>query len=134
MKIVFFTSGLSGGGAERVCCNLANFLCQREHDIEFITISDDEATYPLSTKISRPSTLAPARTEQLPARQSASFLQSMQAHPQNPMRLLYSYVADTDNPAIITSIPHQSQNYRFGACRSLHVPSFETKAIEESCP
>ena len=53
MKIVFFTSGLSGGGAERVCCNLANFLCQREHDIEFITISDDEATYPLSTKISR---------------------------------------------------------------------------------
>lgn len=81
-----------------------------------------------------PSTLAPARTEQLPARQSASFLQSMQAHPQNPMRLLYSYVADTDNPAIITSIPHQSQNYRFGACRSLHVPSFETKAIEESCP
>lgn len=50
MKIVFFTSGLSGGGAERVCCNLANFLCQREHDIEFITISDDEATYPLSTK------------------------------------------------------------------------------------
>ena len=53
MKIDFFTSGLSGGGAERVCCNLANFLCQREHDIEFITISDDEATYPLSTKISR---------------------------------------------------------------------------------
>ena len=38
MKIVFFTSGLSGGGAERVCCNLANFLCQREHDIEFITM------------------------------------------------------------------------------------------------
>ena len=128
MKIVFFTSGLSGGGAERVCCNLANFLCQREHDIEFITISDDEATYPLSTKIKPPSTLAPARTEQLPARQSASFLQSMQAHPQNPMRLLYSYVADTDNPAIIASIPYQSQNYRFGACRSLHVPSFRNKS------
>ena len=53
MKIVFFTSRHPGGRAERVCCNLANFLCQREHDIEFITISDDEATYPLSTKISR---------------------------------------------------------------------------------
>ena len=127
MKIVFFTSGLSGGGAERVCCNLANFLCQREHDIEFITISDDEATYPLSTKISRQALLHQQE-------RSNFLLQSMQAHPQNPMRLLYSYVADTDNPAIITSIPHQSQNYRFGACRSLHVPSFETKAIEESCP
>lgn len=134
MKIVFFTSGLSGGGAERVCCNLANFLCQREHDIEFITISDDEATYPLSTKISRQALLHQQERSNFLHDNLLRFYRVCKTHPQNPMRLLYSYVADTDNPAIITSIPHQSQNYRFGACRSLHVPSFETKAIEESCP
>ena len=124
MKIVFFTSGLSGGGAERVCCNLANFLCQREHDIEFITISDDEATYPLSTKISRQALLH--------QQERSNFLHDNLLRFYRVCKLIRKTRCDCY--IVMLPIPHQSQNYRFGACRSLHVPSFETKAIEESCP
>ena len=58
MKIVFFIGGLSGGGAERVCCGLANFLFQRGHEVEFLTIADDQVTYPLAEGIGRTVLLA----------------------------------------------------------------------------
>ena len=58
MKIVFYIVGLSGLGAERVCCGLANFLFQRGHEVEFLTIADDQVTYPLAEGIGRTVLLA----------------------------------------------------------------------------
>ena len=53
MKITLFIGGLSGGGAERVACNLVNYLKLNGHEIEILTMSDDEPTYPLSSDIKR---------------------------------------------------------------------------------
>lgn len=53
MKLGFFIGGLSGGGAERVCCNLANFLTEQGHDVKIITMADDTPSYNLSAKVSR---------------------------------------------------------------------------------
>lgn len=53
MKIRIFIGGLSGGGAERVCCNIANFLADKKHEVEIITMADDKATYGLSSKVHR---------------------------------------------------------------------------------
>jgi len=47
MKITIFISALSGGGAERVACNLANHLCDFGHDIEILTMGDTVAAEPL---------------------------------------------------------------------------------------
>lgn len=47
MKITIFISALSGGGAERVTCNLANHLCDFGHDIEILTMGDTVAAEPL---------------------------------------------------------------------------------------
>lgn len=52
MKIVIYIGGLSGGGAERVVCNLANYLSSR-HDVEILTMSDDNPTYKLEHVIRR---------------------------------------------------------------------------------
>ncbi len=52
MKISFFIGGLSGGGAERVVCNLANYLAN-DHSVSIYTMSDDEASYPLNERIVR---------------------------------------------------------------------------------
>lgn len=53
MKIRIFIGGLSGGGAERVCCNIANFLADKNHEVEIVTMADDKATYGLSSKVNR---------------------------------------------------------------------------------
>lgn len=53
MRITFFIGGLAGGGAERVTCNLASWLAERNHDVEILTMSDVDATYPLSSKVKR---------------------------------------------------------------------------------
>lgn len=53
MKITLFIGGLSGGGAERVACNLVNYLKGNGHEIEIMTMSDDEPSYPLSSGIKR---------------------------------------------------------------------------------
>lgn len=55
MRITFFIGGLAGGGAERVTCNLSSWLAERGHDVEILTMSDVEATYPLSNKVKRQS-------------------------------------------------------------------------------
>lgn len=52
MKITFFVSGLSGGGTERVVCNLANYLVDRGNSVDIITIGDDE-DYNLDKRIKR---------------------------------------------------------------------------------
>lgn len=43
MRITLFISALSGGGAERVTCNLANHLAGFGHDVEILTMSEAEA-------------------------------------------------------------------------------------------
>ena len=53
MKITFFIGGLSGGGAERVTCNLASYLANRGHVIKVLTMSDDEPSYAIDNKVQR---------------------------------------------------------------------------------
>jgi len=52
MKITLFIGGLSGGGAERVICNLSNYLSKR-HDVTILTMSNDKPAYDLSDKVRR---------------------------------------------------------------------------------
>ena len=51
MKITFFIGGLGKGGAERVVCNLANYLVSH-HEIDILTVGDEEA-YVLDDRIHR---------------------------------------------------------------------------------
>lgn len=53
MNITFFIGGLSGGGAERVTCNLANYLARKGQEIKILTMSDDTATYALDDNVFR---------------------------------------------------------------------------------
>lgn len=55
MRITFFIGSLSGGGAERVTCNLANSLALKGHEVDILTMSDKEATYSLSHSVKRKS-------------------------------------------------------------------------------
>lgn len=52
-KITFFSNGVSGGGAERVVCELCNYLVERKYDVDLVTVSDDESDYGLSDSINR---------------------------------------------------------------------------------
>ncbi len=51
MKITLLISSLSGGGAERVTCNLANHLSDFGHTVEILTMGDTEAAEPLRENI-----------------------------------------------------------------------------------
>lgn len=53
MDITFFLGGLSGGGTERVVCNLANYLAKHNHKIEIVTMSDDTPSYYLADEVRR---------------------------------------------------------------------------------
>ena len=53
MRITIFSGGLSGGGTERVICNLSNYLCENGHKVEIITMSDDKASYTLNKDVNR---------------------------------------------------------------------------------
>lgn len=51
MKITLFIGSLYGGGAERVSCNLANYLVQKGHQVEILTMSETEETYELDKQV-----------------------------------------------------------------------------------
>lgn len=51
MKLTFFIGGLYGGGAERVVCNLANYLTAHNHNVEVITMSECKKTYSLNEAV-----------------------------------------------------------------------------------
>ena len=51
MRITMFITSLAGGGAERVVCNLANYLVEQGHDIKILTIFDTEAAYKLDERV-----------------------------------------------------------------------------------
>lgn len=53
MKINFLIGGLSGGGAERVICNIANYAVKSNWQVTIITMADDKPSYPLSNKVNR---------------------------------------------------------------------------------
>ncbi|MBU5594396.1 glycosyltransferase family 4 protein [Amphibacillus sp. MSJ-3] len=52
MNITIFIGGLSGGGAERVVCNLGNFLSKR-HKVTILTMSNDKPVSELHKSINR---------------------------------------------------------------------------------
>ena len=52
MKITLFIGGLTNGGAERVTCNLANYLVQHGHQVDILTMSES-ASYPLDERVTR---------------------------------------------------------------------------------
>lgn len=51
MKITLFIGGLYGGGAERVMCNLANFLFRKGHEVDILTMSESKKHYTLEKGI-----------------------------------------------------------------------------------
>lgn len=53
MKITLFIGGLSGGGSERVACNLVNYLCDQGNAVDIVTMSDAVPSYEVHTKIHR---------------------------------------------------------------------------------
>ena len=52
MRITFFISGLSGGGAERQACQLMNYLNRKGHNINVIVTRKNGKTYKLDREIS----------------------------------------------------------------------------------
>lgn len=53
ISLSILIGGLSGGGAERVACNLANYLCNNGYTVEIVTMSDDTPTYQLDACVKR---------------------------------------------------------------------------------
>lgn len=51
MKVTFFIGSLYGGGAERVTCNLANYLVQQGHEAEILTMSETDQAYEIDEKV-----------------------------------------------------------------------------------
>lgn len=51
MKLTIFIGSLSGGGAERVACNLSNYLIENGHSVDFLTIGNSSNAYNLSEKV-----------------------------------------------------------------------------------
>lgn len=51
MKITLFIGSLYGGGAERVACNLANYLSNIGHTVNIITMAESKQSYGLSNKV-----------------------------------------------------------------------------------
>lgn len=51
MKITILISALSGGGAERVTCNLANYLSDVGHDVEILSMGEAVAAEPLRERV-----------------------------------------------------------------------------------
>ena len=51
MRICLFISSLYGGGAERVVCNLANYLVVKENEVTILTFGEASSSYLLSSKV-----------------------------------------------------------------------------------
>lgn len=51
MKVSFVIGSISGGGAERVFCNVANSLIEKGHEVSVITVGKAKNEYNLSEKV-----------------------------------------------------------------------------------
>lgn len=65
MKISMLIGSLSGGGAERVVCNLANYLARKKHDVTVITLSNAQS-YKLDTAVNRFALCSPKEEANMP--------------------------------------------------------------------
>lgn len=52
-RITLFIGSLSGGGAERVTCNLANYLYENGYSVDVLTMSNTMDTYRLNNGVNR---------------------------------------------------------------------------------
>ena len=52
-RVTLFIGSLSGGGAERVTCNLANYLNENGYNIDVLTMSNKRDAYKLDSEIKR---------------------------------------------------------------------------------
>ena len=51
MRVTLFIYNLGGGGAERVACNLANYLVSPGHNVSLLTVEEENAGYHLDAKV-----------------------------------------------------------------------------------
>lgn len=51
MNVEFFITSLSGGGAERVVCNLASYLVQHNHKVRITALRGDDLTYEVEERV-----------------------------------------------------------------------------------
>ncbi len=51
MNILIFINSLGGGGAERVVCNLANYLCEKGENVRILTFYKSTSAYNLNDNI-----------------------------------------------------------------------------------
>lgn len=93
MIITIFIGGLSGGGAERVCCNIAGFLADRGHNVKMLSMVDDEATYGLNPKVNR--------IDLIKSNERRNFLHDAILR----YKRLYQYVKQADDDAFIVMLP-----------------------------
>ena len=52
-RVTLFIGSLTGGGAERVTCNLANYLANKNFIVEVITMSDVDDKYKLDDRVKK---------------------------------------------------------------------------------
>lgn len=51
MKVIFLTAGMAGGGTERVIAVLANYLIDRDYQVDIVMTSRDDVAYELDSRI-----------------------------------------------------------------------------------
>ena len=82
MRITLVIGGLGGGGAERVCVNLANAWVERGHDVTILTVSQNsgKSAYTLDARVQRRDVGWPrrARNEELNSAAIAPILRGLQ--------------------------------------------------------
>lgn len=88
MNITFFLGGLSGGGAERVCCNLANRFCELGHSVDMLVTSDESSTYELNKQV-HITTLLPFSKRKNKAHDIFTFFRNFVRYVKNEKKDLY---------------------------------------------
>lgn len=51
MKVIFLTAGMAGGGTERVIAVLANYLINKDYQVDIVMTSRDDVDYELDSRI-----------------------------------------------------------------------------------
>lgn len=128
IRVTIAIHALSGGGAERVAVDLADYLCNRGHDVTVLTFSGrDPDTYTLNTSVKRQRieirrsaktlihTIAFACKQSLLIRRKLKKLDTqivVTLGEQNNVRILLASIA-TGIPVVISERVHP-ENYKIG--------------------
>jgi len=80
MRITLVIGGLGGGGAERVCVNLANCWVERGHHVTILTVFNSAPAYTIDSRVQRRSVDWPRlpRNDELNATAIASIMRGLQ--------------------------------------------------------